>query len=259
MNSLSTLLKQMPSGALFCSVLLLAVCTLFPLSASADAALDAQFNQANIHFQNEEYQQAIQLFETILQTEQSANLHYNLANTYFQIEAHGKAILHYRKALALEPGNPEFEANLKFALEAAQITHPDPTWLDRYSQILSVNTWTWLCAIAFWSSVALIILPKLYQWRGIMPWVTFSFTTGLLGLGLLALAGYHFQSNQGIVISEDAPIKVAPTDTVEPNAYLADGELSTIDDEHLPYYLVTTTAGQSGWIHQDHFQKIWAD
>lgn len=235
---------------------------LFALSVStahADKALDAQFNQANIFYQNENYAQAIEAYQAILSEKQSPNLHYNLANAYFQLGDYGPAILHYRKALILEPRNPEFEANLQFAIDAAQVNHPEKSWLDNYADLMQVNTWAWLAAIMLWLAVALVVLPRYFQWRGILPWVLCGSALCFCCLSLIGLYGYHTQSNQGIVIIADAPIKVAPTASVSAKAFLATGEFAIISRQQNDYYLIHTLKGQSGFIHRDHLARIWTN
>lgn len=236
-----------------------ALTALAPSAAHADASLDSQFNQANIFYQNEKYSQAVAAYQAILTQQQSPSLHYNLANAYFKIGEYGPAILHYRKALILDPRNPEFKANLQFAIEAAQVNHPPMSWLDNYAHLMKVNTWLWLAVINFWLAGALAVLPRYFQWRGILPWVLCGSALFFFGLSVVGLYGYRAQSNDSIVITNDAPIKVAPTTNVTAKAYLANGEFATIISEQNNYYLIDTLKGQSGFIQQEHLAKIWED
>jgi len=225
--------------------------------AHADTSLKAQFHQGNVYYQNENYAAAIDAYTAILAQQQSANLHYNLGNAYFKTGDYGLAILHYRKARILDPRNPEFKANLQFAIDAADVNHPANSWLDNYAYLMQVNTWTWLATALLWISIALAVLPRYFKCQGILPWVLCCTTSLMLGLCLIGLYGYHSQRNDAVVVVPDAPIKVAPAKNVQPKSFLANAEFATISRQQGDYYLIRTFNGQSGFIRKEDLRKIW--
>lgn len=225
-----------------------------PLQASEREQL---FSEANIAYQAEDYTTAIAQYQSLLAISQSANVHFNLANTYFKIADYGLAIFHYRKALILDPSNPDYRANLAFAQQAAKITQGESSLLARYAMQLSVNTWAWIGAISFWSAVALAVLPRVLRWRGLFPITGFSVSFCITLATGLALLGYHGQSQEGIVLTAQAPLKVAPVESVDAKDFLSGGESASIEEQKGNYYLVSTASGKSGWISTTDFGKIW--
>ena len=76
-------------------------------------------NQANALVRNaqtnQEFLEAAALFETLLRTRENAGLHYNLGNLYQRAGKPGPAVLHYLRALRLDPRNTETRHNLRLA------------------------------------------------------------------------------------------------------------------------------------------------
>lgn len=106
----------------------------------------------------EELAEAALIFETLISDRDNSGLHYNLANIYHRSGRFGLAILHYLKALRLDPGNREVEHNLALArkmredhirLEAAPLLRRLAFWHDSISQ--RSKFWVaWISFVLFW-------------------------------------------------------------------------------------------------------------
>ena len=99
--------------------------------------------------------EAIQKYEKALSEASSANLHGNLANLYYLNDKYGNSILHYRKALLLEPDNRDFQTNLDYVCKVAKVGDSN----EDFSQALKVfpkDSWKGLLAIIFWSGLLII-------------------------------------------------------------------------------------------------------
>ena len=99
--------------------------------------------------------EAIQKYEKALSEASSANLHGNLANLYYLNDKYGKSILHYRKALLLEPDNRDFQTNLDYVCKVAKVGDSH----EEFSQALKgfpKDSWKGLLAIIFWSGLLII-------------------------------------------------------------------------------------------------------
>ena len=129
-------------------ILLLALCFSAWLAAGAQNMADSLWNDANAHYANAQYQEAL---ENYLQIESSGQespaLYYNIGNTYFKMRYIAYAILYYEKALRLEPNNPDILYNLQVAREQCiDRIEPVPTffvtkWIRESHQILSSGMW----------------------------------------------------------------------------------------------------------------------
>lgn len=226
-------------------------------AASASPEKESLFHEANLAYQNGDYAAAVELYKNLLAQGQSANLLYNLGNTYYQLGDFGNAILHYEKALVLDPNNPDILANVRLARRAAEVPAPERTFLEQFAAHAKVNTWTWLVVLTFWIACFLIFLPRYYRWN--IPLRRTLIFLCILGFaaGMAGMAGYHTLAKEGVVIAEKAPLKVAPTSTSPERTSLQAGTLAVIQQRHGDYYLVQIGDQQSGWIASDQFQPIW--
>jgi len=97
---------------------------------------NSDFQKGNELYQNGEYQQAIEMYETALDTGyESAELYYNLGNAYFKSNQIGKTILNYERAKKLAPRDED----ILFNLEIAQLYVVDKISLP--PQIFLVTFW----------------------------------------------------------------------------------------------------------------------
>ena len=88
---------------------------LFALLFTATSALAQTKAQGDSAYINKEYDQAIEIYEALLQQGESGEVYYNLGNAYFKQDELGRAILNYERALLLQPGNADISANLDIA------------------------------------------------------------------------------------------------------------------------------------------------
>lgn len=66
----------------------------------------------NCHYELQNNEMAIEVYQDVLQLEESADIHYNLANSYYMKNELEKAIEHYSASLSLNPGRGECWYNL---------------------------------------------------------------------------------------------------------------------------------------------------
>ena len=102
---------------------------------------------------------AIQIYLKTAKISHSSNLHGNLANLYFKKEQFGRSILHFEKALLLDPKNSELSANLNFAYEMANTSPKNKNLTSIYFSSNFLSFWIVISAIIFW--VGLITLSYL--------------------------------------------------------------------------------------------------
>lgn len=104
-------------------------------------------------------EKAIKIYKTLSEKSHSASLHANLANLFFKVEDYAKAVLHFRKAIWIDPGNRDYIANLSLALEMSGVT---PQNLPESSPIFSPR----------FQTITLIIF-SLFAWSGILTFTLF--------------------------------------------------------------------------------------
>ena len=243
----------------FCIKLIFAlwVCSVFSFVLAADRDIARQlFDQGNAAFARQDYEEALAFYQKCLSEFQSAALHYNLANAYTQLDAVGPAILHYEKALSIQPYFAEARANLEWIRQQEQLPKAKKNVVTRLADVLSLRFWTILITIGFWSSLALILLLWLWHRRLWWPRIVLSGCLTLFIVALIGLIGYHLESKTVVVLT-DADLRVAPTQESPANAVVRAGELGKIRKAEYGYYLIQADQKRLGWLNQEEVQRIW--
>ncbi|MEM7660226.1 MAG: tetratricopeptide repeat protein [Bacteroidota bacterium] len=122
------------------------------LSVAQDqSAPDAWLIQGNAAYEVEQYDLAIQWYDSVLTTGfHSAQLYYNLGNAHYQLGDIAPAILNYERALQLDPGNEDATYNLQLAnLRVVDNITPIPRLLlmqqlENTYQARTSGQWAWL-------------------------------------------------------------------------------------------------------------------
>jgi tetratricopeptide (TPR) repeat protein len=133
-------------------------CVIFGTTSAAFAQADDEFAKANQEFAQGHFKEAISGYEALIRAGQwSANVFYDLGNAYFRTSDFGGAILNYERALALERHHPEATANLQIARDEAHALEMQPSRLERYLQVATINQYTIAAATAFWLAIFAIV------------------------------------------------------------------------------------------------------
>ena len=184
----------------------------------------------------------------------SANLFYNLGNAAYRQGEKGPAFLAYERALTLEPGHPEAQANLRFLREETGAKLPATTWVDSALAHPAGNTATWLAAVAFWG-MCFCFAPLFWKRRpALLP---------ALGCALVLLwsgAALWWQNSQGALWIVTAPLSTArtePADNAPPAAKLPMGSHVRLLLERGPWLNVRLPDTTKSWITRDEAEPVW--
>ena len=205
--------------------LLLLVLSALPAGA---ATLQEQFNRANQHYWDGEYEAAQELYQDLAERYRIENpeLYHNLANSYAKTGQLGAAVLYYNRALAAAPG-PETRvaatANLertRAALAAAHQKHIRPQralFAEGHGvfyalfQLLSEPTLAVIFLALFFSLVAVLLLRHLPAYglkRATKPLaLTLLFLLLITGGWLAGNIATTESVRSGIVLVADTPLR----------------------------------------------------
>ena len=223
---------------------------------------------------------AIESYENSAKIAHSANLHGNLANLYFKKEMWGKSILHYRKALVLDPDNRNFTENLSFARKTAQVQLSSLNISSGYFRASSVNVWSIAASVFFWGG--LLITSMLFFFRidrtpkliSILCWTTLS-TFGIWGT-FKSKNNYNLQRREVIAIAENDSnrskslnLRISPVNGSSANTSVTPGEslFLNLNENGLPkdhrnpngerWYSVRDLEGNNhGWMKENELALI---
>jgi len=230
-------------------IIVLLSCVSFT-SASAGQG-DDLFALGNEAYAEGKYDEAISYYKGVMDQEgYSASLLYNMANAYYKKKDVGQAILHYERALYLDPGNADIQANLGLARrDFGLISEPTPAW-QRLFDLLNLNWWAMLASGAFG------VFSLLYLLRGIglevIRGAPFKVLTSVCLLcfaaGGAGVAVQYQDMSRGVVTEDDARLLVSPFDSASSSASIKDGKIVRIAKTYRDYLLVEGVNGKSGWI-----------
>lgn len=226
---------------------------------------------------------AILYYEKSGKISHSSNLHGNLANLYFKKENFGKSILHYRKALLLDPQNRDLANNLDFAVEIAGVKTPATSNVSGLFSPSSVDFWMIFLAVIFWSGALgfsllfflqgnpthlLIILFGCLTLGAVSGWALFKSKDNqdLLGREVIALAAEpNTDSNQSNLIylrllaleGSSANTSVVPGESLFLDLDERGDAKSHIGPKGKVWYLTRNLdRSKRGWIREDQIGRI---
>ena len=213
------------------------------------------WNYTNQLYQSKNYQQALEGYQKILQTQPSASVHYNLANTYYQLERWGEAIIHYQKALILNPRMESARSNLNQLFENIEASPLPNRWNQKLSQYFSVNEWTLIAVFSGWLFIGLLIFINKSR-----PLRTFLLliTSASVIFSSIALYTYHYQAKNYFVIVSECSLLQSPAEKSEVFASLTLGDQVTVLDNYSQYYRVQYQ-GKDAYVSKNYLQNPWQE
>lgn len=211
-------------------------------------------------YMREDYISAIQIYETLLQEGEAAELYYNLGNSYYKSDELAKAILNYERALLLQPGNMDIRTNLEIA-RSKTVDKVIPTheiffvsWFKSLINILSVDAWariSIICFLLFLVSLALFFFSKVIIWKKT------GFITGILFLLFVVFTNIFATQQKKRLLNRDNAIILTPSVTVRSTPsesgtslfLLHEGKKVKIKDSSMREWKeILLEDGKVGWI-----------
>lgn len=218
--------------------------------AETGADVEAAFQEANRLFEQGEYTSAIAAYDRLLEGGQgSAGVHFNLGNAWFKSGRVGKAIWHYRIARDLSPRDADVRANLEFARN--RVGEPlREGWLERWIGLLTVDEWTAVSVVLFWSWMGGMMIGQVRErrWRSLRLWVrllvlAWVVTVVALGVGLRGRLG-----QQTAIVVTDGEVRYGPFAESQMHFAVRDGVEMEVMDTREGWVQVEDSRRGSGWV-----------
>ena len=246
---------------LLIGLLLLAGQLTFTAAAQTKVQADEAYNQ-------EEYEQAVSMYETLLKKTPNADVYYNLGNAYFRLDSLARAILCYERALLLHPSDDDALFNLQLA-RSKTVDKISPeremffvTWYRSLATMLSVDAWAYVVLVSL-ALAAVLLLVWRFSWQERTRRVAFFAALPLLALFLLgnlfawqqkALLTGH---NSAIVMEESVPVKNIPSDNGNDEFTIHAGtKVGILDDTMSDWKQILLPDGRQGWVKLESIEKI---
>ena len=236
---------------------------LCPVSASAEQA-GTLFALANKAYADGKYQQAVELYEQILQKRlASGEVYFNLGNAYYKLNQIGKAILYYEKAEVYLSGDEALEQNLKIArLKIVDKIEPLPIlflteWWNTAINAFAFTTIAWLSfgffgLTLFWLAIYLLVNRRIFVR---LAWIAAAVFIIMLVMFIGKI--YQFESSQyGIIFADKISVVGEPTLTGQELFILHEGTKVKINRSLDGWYEISLADGKTGWIKADALEII---
>lgn len=245
---------------------------LFTASVSIAAASASDINKmkkdADVAYSKNNYSEAIQLYESILKSGESAEVYYNLGNSYYKHNEIAKSILNYERALLLEPYNGDIRNNLEIA-RAKTLDKANPatefffvTWAKALGNSLSADGWARcgiVCFLLFLVAVYFYVFSKYITVKKV------GFIAGLVMLCFTLLANIfaygqkHDLVNRhtAIIMSHSVIVRSTPSETGTKLFEIHDGHKVAIKDDTMREWKdIQLEDGKEGWVHTSDIEVI---
>ncbi|MBV9489090.1 MAG: hypothetical protein JO069_05105 [Verrucomicrobia bacterium] len=188
----------------------------------------------------------------------SPSVFYNLGNTWWKLGQKGRAILNYRRALILDPGTADAEANLRFALTQTGQDPPSESsellarHADLYPAVASIGLWVTVFSGLIWLGTRQGRLRDFAR-----ACATIGETGFVLGLGLTLWIGPGDKDPRGaIVLRNSVDLKVGPARSARINETVGEGQLVAILQERGEWIQCRSEAGAIGWVPNSSLERI---
>jgi tetratricopeptide (TPR) repeat protein len=245
---------------------LLAECLLFPGVARSAPPTGAEegFVQGNRFYEEGDFAAAVRAYESVLQLGvTSPELEFNLGNAHLKAEEIGPAVLHYRRALKINPTYESALTNINYARSLTQDLKPEERSESRLAWIgelrLGPSVAAALLFFAFTGFVAVAGL-RLRIWRERAWTAVFQAVLGaivlLLGGALLFEWSVLEGRDEGVVMVSEVDVRAGPGDTYTVSFRLHEGTEVEILRHSSGWQEVKVSDRLQGWVPEDIVSEI---
>ena len=221
---------------------------------------DQIFEQANALYNEAKYAEAIDKYESILDSDtHSAELYFNLGNANYKLNNIAPSIYYYEKALRLSPNDEEIKSNLAFAKNMT-IDAIDKVPQVGFSRIINnlVNTFktdTW-AKVAIGGVLAFVLLFLMYHFSYSTSKKRIAFVVSILSLCVVCISvAMAFQKenldkkdNPAIVFAQESRVKSEANKTSEEVFRLHEGTKVQVLETYKDWKKIQLLDNSTGWI-----------
>lgn len=227
------------------------------------------FELGNKFYEEGNFVKALESYNIVVAAgKTSCDLHQNLGNTYFRLDSLGKAILHYEKAIKINPSHTAAQENLEFSrdfISQKAGVWPDvfyKQWLRGIIGVFSAFVW-WILAVAlvwlalFFAKKYLNADTQKSQKSGFYAAIT-TLVFSVIFL-IFGISRYQWQADDSyaIVITELLEVKSGPAEKSKGILKISEGnKLQIIEVTPEGWCKIQLPDGQKGWMHQRDFERI---
>ena len=235
---------------------------------AATAEEDQRFQRGNDFYAEGEYEQAIEMYENVLQSGlESAALYYNLGNAYYKSGELPRAILNYERALLHAPQDNDIRHNLELAYSQTtdEIERVDAFFLTEwYRDLRNLNDsdgWATWSVVSF---ILVLVALGFYFFGRNVPLKKIAFSLSVIFL-ITSGTTFAFSARQkeklteqshAIIFTPSVNIKSSPDESGTDLFVLHEGTKVELLNKIGAWWNVKLEDGSEGWIHESDIEII---
>lgn len=229
---------------------------------------NALFDEANTHYNNGKYTEAIKKYEAVLGSGQhSSELYFNLGNAHYKLNHIAPSIYYYEKALQLSPKDEAIQNNLAFAknMTIDAIDTVPEIGLSKFVR-KAINTFSFDVWAIFAVSlmVLFVVLFLMYYFTQLTNTKRFTFIASFASVFLACLfLAFAFQrqamdkkDKPAIVFAQEAQVRTDPNLSGEESFRLHEGTKVQVLDTISNWKQIQLTDGKTGWVISDDIKEL---
>ncbi|MBA3833945.1 MAG: tetratricopeptide repeat protein [Chthoniobacterales bacterium] len=242
------------------SILLLTAILCLTNASRVTAQPEPAFIKANADFAAGHFPEAIKGYESLVKEHHwSASLFYNLGNAYFRVGDFGHAILNYERALALQPAQPEAQANLRLVRDQSRALELAQSWPEEHLAFLTANQYAILAAVAFWCA-AFTLAGLVFAQRRPVVWIFIlvllcAITAGSV-FAISAFESGRADRDQAIVTAQKVQARLATAENAGTVLVLPPGSEIKILSTRGQWSYAALPNDLRGWIPADSAERV---
>ncbi|HEY8835010.1 MAG TPA: tetratricopeptide repeat protein [Chthoniobacterales bacterium] len=230
------------------------------LAGRVSAADEDGFAKANQAYNEAHFQEAAEGYEALVQSGHwNANLFYDLGNAYYRLGNFGKAVLNYERALALDPRQPEADANLRLARDEARALELRKDWIERYASMATVKQYSIAAAVGLWLAVfvtAHLVLSHRRSAGRIALIVIGVLVCGASAFAISTLESGTRGNALAVVTAKETEARLATADNAKSILLLPAGSEIKILSERGDWIYAALPNDQRGWIPSSSAERV---
>lgn len=226
------------------------------------------FQQGNQFYQNDQYTEALTLYQFILDNgHESGDLYFNMGNCYYKLQQISKAILFFEKAKRLIPGDSDVKANLALANQAIlDKIEPLPKFflfkfIDNIVHLIPRGSLQWIVAVLYIILMISLILWIVARSQSIRK---MTFRSGIvLGILLVLFGSFLYGQwravrfrNEAVIMETKVDVMGSPSESGVGVFTLHEGTKVRIDQASGEWVEIVLLDGKVGWVKQEVLEKI---
>jgi tetratricopeptide (TPR) repeat protein len=227
------------------------------------------FTKGNSLYNEGKYQDAINIYERILDTKNhSPELYFNLANAYYKLNRIAPSVYFYEKALKLSPNDQDIKNNIAFAknmtIDAIEII-PEMGFSKITNNIInrfSFDVWA-IFSVVFVVLFVILFLVYNFSYSTNRKRLAFINSSLSLFLGLITLLfafqkyEYDLKDKPAIVFAQESEIKSEPNLRSEIAFKLHEGtKVQVLEIYNENWTKIKLIDGKTGWIPSQDIKEL---